>query len=105
VRVPSTPTTWSRAAAILSTNGVHWTTAKRLRADAERRGNAVAVIFAEAENTDKLVAWAVLQDIQITPDGTDYTFANLTRFKKPLRSKTDLRKRNGEPLSRNFIRP
>ncbi|MCL5745573.1 MAG: hypothetical protein M1541_16885 [Acidobacteria bacterium] len=82
-----------------------WATARRLLVDAERRGESVAVVFAEAEKTDNLVAWAVLKDIQITPDGTDYTFANLRRFKKPLRPKTDLRKRNGEPLSQNFIRP
>jgi hypothetical protein len=82
-----------------------WAAAKRLLDDAERCGESVAVVFAEAENTDKLVAWAVLKEIQITPDGTDYTFSKLTRFKKPLRPKTDLRKRNGEQLSGNFIRP
>jgi len=43
------------------------------------------VVFAQAENTDKLVAWAVLNDIQITPNGTDYTFSNLTKLRKPLR--------------------
>lgn len=82
-----------------------WTTARRLLVEAERRGESVAVVFAEAENTDNLVAWAVLEDIQIPPDGTDYTFSNLRRFKKPLRPKTNLRKRNGEPLSAAFIRP
>jgi hypothetical protein len=82
-----------------------WKTAKRLLDDADRRDESVAVVFAEAENTDKLVAWAVLNDIQITPDGTDYTFSNLRMLEEPLRPKTELRKRNGEPLSRNFIRP
>jgi hypothetical protein len=81
-----------------------WATAKRLLDGAERRGESVAVVFARAENTDKLVAWAVLTDIQITPDGTEYTFSDLKILKKRL-PKTSLRKRNGEPLSGNFIRP
>ena len=82
-----------------------WVTAKRLVDQADRDGESVAVLFAAAERTDKLVAWAVLETVHITPEGTDYTFSNLTRFKEPLRPKTDLRKRNGEPLSQNFIRP
>lgn len=82
-----------------------WVTARRLLVEAERRGESVAVVFAPANTTDYLVGWAVLKDIQITPDGTDYTFANLRKFKKPLQPKTALRKRNGEPLSQNFIRP
>lgn len=82
-----------------------WAAAKRLLGDAERHGESVVVVFAAAEGTDKLVAWAVLKDIQITAEGTDYTFSKLTKFRKPLHPKTDLRKRNGEPLSKNFIRP
>jgi hypothetical protein len=82
-----------------------WTTAKRLLADAERDNESVIIVFAEAEKTDALVAWAVLEDIQITDDGTDYTFSKLARFKKPFRHKSDLRKRDGKPLSKNFIRP
>src|SRR3954467_15875728 len=80
-------------------------TAKRIFDEAGRRGESIAVVFAGAENTDKLIALAVLEDIQITEDGTDYAFSKLVRFKKPLRPKTALRKRNGEPLSENFIRP
>ena len=80
-------------------------TAKRILDEAKLRGEAVAVVFAAAEKTDKLVAWALLEDIHITEDGTEYTFKNLKRFQNPLRAKTDLRKRNGEPLSQNFIRP
>ena len=49
--------------------------------------------------------FGVAKDIQITSDETGYIFANPTRLKKPLRPKTGLRKRNGAPLSRNFIRP
>ena len=81
-----------------------WSTANRLLDNAERRGESVALVFARAENTDKLVAWAVLTEIQITPDGTEYTFSNLKILKKR-RPKTSLQKRNGEPLSGNFIRP
>lgn len=85
--------------------GHRWVTAKRILDEARRRDESVAVVFAAAEKTDKLLAWALLDDIHVTPKGTDYTFSKLTRFKKPLRSKTDLRKRDGEPLSQNFIRP
>lgn len=82
-----------------------WTTARRILEQAARQNELVAVVFAEAERTDNLVAWAVLTDVQITGGGTDYTFSNLVRFKKPLRLKNALRKRNGEPLSENLIRP
>ncbi len=82
-----------------------WTTARRLLDQASRQNESLPIVFAEAERTDNLVAWAVLKDVQVTEDGTDYTFSKLVRFKKPLQPKTALRKRNGEPLSENFIRP
>lgn len=82
-----------------------WATAKRLVDQADRKREPVIVLFAAAEKTDKLIAWAVLEDVQITETGTDYTFSNLKKFRPPLRPKTVLRKRNGEPLSAGFIRP
>jgi hypothetical protein len=82
-----------------------WTTARRLLERAQGDHQLLAVVFAQAEFTDDLVAWAYLTDIQIDNDGTNYTFSKLTRFEPPFPKKTDLFKRNGKRLSAEFIRP
>jgi hypothetical protein len=49
------------------------------RLHGNRRGESVAVAFAPAEQTDRLISWAILDDE--TGDGqTAYTFSNLKRF-------------------------
>ena len=80
-----------------------WVTARRLLDQATRQHESLVVVFAEAEKTDRIVAWAV--DIQIGDDGTDYTFSSLTLLKGRAHRKSDLKKRNGRPLSENYTRP
>lgn len=61
-----------------------WATAKRLVDQADRKREPVIVLFAAAEKTDKLIARAILEDVQITETGTDYTFSNLKKFRSPV---------------------
>jgi hypothetical protein len=82
-----------------------WRTAKRILDQARRAKETIAVVFAEAERTDNLVAWAVLTEVEITQNGTNYTVTNLKRLPEPHRAKSDLRKRDGKRLSANYIRP
>jgi hypothetical protein len=82
-----------------------WATAKRLLEEARGRQEALAVVFSPAEQTRDIVAWALLEAIDFTPDGTDYRFSNMKLLPEPRPRKTTLRKRNGKPVSGNFIRP
>ncbi|SRR5260370_40417177 len=82
-----------------------WATAERLLNEAKRDGSRLPVIFSPAESTDYLVAWALVETIDRTPTGIEYTFSNLKPFKAKSLRKSKLKKRDGKPLSENFIRP
>ena len=60
-----------------------WASAKRLLDEAKRNKKQVPVIFSPAEETYHLCAWALLEKIDITRNGTSYTFSKLRRFKSP----------------------
>lgn len=79
-----------------------WVTAKRLLDDAKLSGKRLPIIFAPAEDTSHLVAWAVLDEI-IPDTTTTYRFSNLVVFTAPPR-KTTLAKANGEPLAELYQR-
>jgi hypothetical protein len=86
--------------------GRPWATAWRLLEDARHLGQRVPIIFAPAEATRLLFAWALLDKVEIDEDSksTTYTFSTLRAF-YPRPPKTTLRKRNGEPFAPHFIRP
>jgi hypothetical protein len=81
-----------------------WVRAKQLLEEAKRAGKRLPVIFAPAEGTIHLFAWALLDDV--VPDKTSsYTFSELRLF-GPQPHKTTLRKASdGEPLDEWFIGP
>jgi hypothetical protein len=82
-----------------------WVTAKRLLAEATGLGQRLPIIFCPAEETAFLFAWALVESVEFTSTGTNYTFSNLRHFVgKPI-PKSRLRKRNGQSLSDRYIRP
>jgi hypothetical protein len=78
--------------------------ARQLLDAAKRAGKRLPVIFAPAEGTLLLFAWALLDEV--APDETtSYTFSELRLF-DPQPHKSTLRKASdGEPLDEWFIRP
>jgi len=84
-----------------------WVSADRLLREARLKGERLPILFAPAEGTRYLFAWALLEKINITADGkTKYTFTALKLFDGKLRRKSVLKKKsNLEPLAENFIRP
>ena len=81
-----------------------WVRAKRLLEDAKRAGERLPVIFAPAEETFHLFAWAVLDEV-VPGETSTYTFSELRLF-DPQPYKTTLKKASdGEPLDEWFIRP
>ena len=85
--------------------GKRWSWAKRIVDAGRRTGARVPIIFAPAEATRYLIAWALLDEVTLDEKTTLYTFSQLQLFTKR-RRKTTLRKaRNGEPLHQMFIRP
>jgi hypothetical protein len=81
-----------------------WVRARELLDEAKRAGKRLPVIFAPAEGTFHLFAWALLDEI--IPDKTSsYTFSEL-RLLDPQPHKSTLKKASdGEPLAEWFIRP
>lgn len=81
-----------------------WARGKRLLDEARRTGKRLPIIFAAAEGTFDLFAWAILDEV--VPDLiTSYTFSELRLF-DPQPQKSTLKKAsNGEPLAEWFIRP
>ena len=71
---------------------------------AKRAGKRLPLIFAPAEGTFHLFAWALLEEV--VPDKTSsYTFSELRLF-DPQPHKSTLKKaKGGEPLDEWFIRP
>lgn len=82
-----------------------WTWAKKLLDSAKRTGHRLPIIFAPAENTSYLFAWALIDAITPSDKSTSYTFSQLRLFTKPQRKTTLRMARNGRPLSKGFIRP
>ncbi|HEX5273524.1 MAG TPA: hypothetical protein VFW33_23675 [Gemmataceae bacterium] len=81
-----------------------WVRAKQLVDNAKRTEKRLPVIFAPAEWTRYLLAWALLDEV-VLDEGTAYTFSGLQMF-DPQPRKTSLKKAsNGAPLDPGFIRP
>jgi hypothetical protein len=81
-----------------------WVRAKQLLEEAKHAGKRLPVIFAPAEATRHLFAWAVLEAVVPDKDSA-YTFSGLRLF-EPQPLKTTLKKSSdGEPLDPLFIRP
>jgi hypothetical protein len=82
-----------------------WVRAKSLLEAAKRSGEELAVVFAPAQGTRYLFAWALLEEVVLEDKQTKYKFSNMTLFSKRHR-KTSLRKAsNAQPLAETFIRP
>jgi hypothetical protein len=84
--------------------GKVWARAKRLLGEATRAGKRLPVIFAPAEATRYLFAWALLDEV--VPDTESaYTFSGLQLFEPRPQTTTLKKASNGKPLDRLFIRP
>jgi len=86
-----------------------WAQGKRILDEARRDGLLVPVLFAPAESTRRLFAWALIEEITLSDEKprTRYRFSGLRLLpegKGPL--KTTLRKvSDGTALAAGFIRP
>ena len=81
-----------------------WASANRLLEKAQQEGRLLPIVFAPAEKTNPLFGWALLDKIIVEGGETRYSFSELRPFPE-VRHKSSLKKRNGERLSQNFIRP
>ncbi len=84
-----------------------WRTGQKLFQEAKRSGQRMAVIFASADTTDKLIYHAMLSNIEIdeTNSTTKYEFTGLEKVKGDLPLSTLRLKSTNQPLSDNYIRP
>jgi hypothetical protein len=83
-----------------------WREAERLIEASEQEGRRVPIIFAAAEETERLIAWGFLDSLKLGDGTTQYSFSGLKRFIEPAPFKTQLIVNStGEYLSDGFIRP
>jgi hypothetical protein len=81
-----------------------WVRGKQLLDAAKKLGKRLAIMFAPAEGTFHLAAWAVLEEV-LPGKTTTFTFSGLRFFKKRPKKETLRKARDGKPLPRWFIRP
>lgn len=81
-----------------------WVRAKQLLDEANRTGNRLPIIFAPAEATFDLFAWALLDEITMT-ETTCYTFSHLRLFAPQPRKSTLRKASDGQALDDRFIFP
>ncbi len=84
-----------------------WTTGSRLLREASQSQQRVPVLFApaDADIIDGVIYWALIDDIEMTPDNTTVRFSSLQPLPKKHRLSSLKKLSDGEPLSDNYIRP
>jgi hypothetical protein len=89
------------------TEGKRWVSAKRM-VDAARRWQSndhVPIIFAPAEDTRSLFAWAILRNLTLSAKTTTYEFSHLLLFDDPPLKTALCKVSNGKSLDYAFNRP
>lgn len=86
------------------TEGKNWARAKQLLDEARKQGKRLPIVFAPAEDTRHLFAWALLEEV-LPSKTTSFTFSQLRPFKKRPRKTSLRRARDGQPLDGKFIKP
>jgi hypothetical protein len=82
-----------------------WTSGLKLLERANEEGVDLPILFADATDCSRLLFWAVLTKIDITPDGTRYRFERLRPLPRN-RSPQDLvLLSSGRPIAPGYIRP
>jgi hypothetical protein len=81
-----------------------WVRGKQLLDEAKKLGKRLAIVFAPAEGTFQLFAWALLEEV-VPGETTTFTFSGLRLFDQPPEKETLRKARDGKPLPRWFIRP
>jgi uncharacterized protein YeaO (DUF488 family) len=82
-----------------------WSTALKLMEDAQSAGQIMPIIFGDATDCSRLLYSGILSDVEITGDGTSFTFRELRRI-KGRHSPQELRLRStGRLIAPGFIRP
>jgi hypothetical protein len=81
-----------------------WVTARTLLADAQERDVSLPIIFANARDCSRLIAWSVLRSIVVGEKGTHYRIAGL--WDVPESRPQDLRRRGtANFIAEGHIRP
>ena len=88
-----------------STEETKWTQGSRIFHDAQKVGQRVPIIFADAATTANLVYYAFLTNVEVTPDDkTHYRFEGLTPIIREFPKSELVKKSNNEPLSDDYQR-
>jgi hypothetical protein len=98
--------------ALSATRGRHtlreqkrWVQGERLLHEAKAAGQRMPVVFSDAKRTTHIIAWALLDRIEVGEESTAYTFSNLTLLGRRPRKTALKKKSDGKRLTIGFIRP
>ena len=86
------------------TEGKEWVRGKKLLDDAKRTGKRLPVIFAPAEGTRFLFAWALLDEVVLGEKTTTYKFSELIPFDSGRLKSRLVKDSNGQRLDDDYIR-
>lgn len=87
--------------------GRRWVEGQRLKAQADREGRPLLVLFADSVFVDRVLYHAILKNIEVPLQGikTTYAFTDLLPVGWPLLHKTALEMTDGKKVSAMHIRP
>jgi hypothetical protein len=87
--------------------GQAWTQVEELLESARHEGQRLPIVFAPAESTDRIVAWATIDAVTIREEKprTRYSFSGLRMLAKGPKKTSLLKASDRSPLAANFIRP
>ena len=84
--------------------GLCWVTGKKMVDEARISGERVPIIFAPAQATEYLFAWALLDDVALRRNTTTYSFSSFCFLPEETYKKKSLIRWNGKRLHANYIK-
>lgn len=87
------------------TEGRAWTTGARLLREATAAGLRLPILFADSCDCSRLLYWALLRSVELTEQGTRYSFEGLVALPRGLAPQDLVLRNAGRKIAPGFIRP
>lgn len=87
------------------TEAKRWVSGEELWQQAQKQNNDLIVLFGDATDCSKLVAWGILTGIRLRAKSTQYRVDRIRKLKGPHSPQQLVLRRTGEPIAPHFIRP
>jgi len=82
-----------------------WRAGDALREEAQKSGQSLPILLADAKDCSRLLYWGLLQEIELRPDHTKYTVDRLRALPGRHTPQELVLRSTGEHIAQGFIRP